>query len=232
MAALNPIAATLLDALERLALRARPLRALLLATHGPALAGLLAELRPPPTAAVVIVGGGLFPRTALLLGALMPQARFILLDVSAANLARAAAWLPPGLRARTTLHCAHFDPTQPLACDLLVVPLAFRGDRRALYRRPPAPAILIHDWWWRRPPAGAGSRAISRLLLKRLVLLQASSPAAPITANLVAGVAAVLPTTPTRQPSCPSLTMSPTARCSCLPRPCSTLSAGAMRTPS
>jgi hypothetical protein len=235
--ALNPIAATLLDALERLALRARPLRALLLATHAPALRALLGQLAPPPGAVVVIVGGGLFPRTALLVGDLLPDARLILLDVSAANLTRAAAWLPPSLRARTVLRCARFDPARPVACDLLVVPLAFRGDRQALYLRPPAPAVLVHDWWWRRLPACTAvsghtrsSHVISRLLLKRLFLMKVSSPAAPITANLVTGVAAGPSTPSARHPPCPSLTRSSIAPRSCSPRPCSKAFAGAIRT--
>jgi hypothetical protein len=235
--ALNPIVATLLDGLERLALRAGSLRALLLATHAPALRALLEELAPPPGAVVVIVGGGLFPRTALLLGDLLPDARLILLDVSAANLTRAAAWLSPSLRARTELRCAHFDPARPVACDLLVIPLAFRGDRRALYLCPPAPAVLVHDWWWRRLPASTSvsshtrsSHMISRLLLKCLFLMKASSPAAPITANLVAGVAAGLPTPSARHPTCPSLTRSRIAPRSCSPRLCSKDFAGAIRT--
>ena len=33
--------------------------------------------------------------------------------------------------------------------DLVVIPLAFRGDRTALYRRPPAPLLVVHDWLWR-----------------------------------------------------------------------------------
>jgi hypothetical protein len=52
--------------------------------------------------------------------------------------------------------------------DLVVVPLAFRGDRRRFYESPPAPRVAIHDWIWRRPTGP--SRRISFLLLKRLNL--------------------------------------------------------------
>jgi hypothetical protein len=56
----------------------------------------------------------------------------------------------------------------PCDFDLLVIPLAFDGDRRALYERPPASAMLVHDWIWRRRGSSA---VVSRLLLKRLNLV-------------------------------------------------------------
>ena len=48
-------------------------------------------------------------------------------------------------------------------------PLAFIGDRAAIYRHPPAPVVLIHDWLWR--PHGRGA-VVSLLLLKRLNLVR------------------------------------------------------------
>ena len=56
-----------------------------------------------------------------------------------------------------------------LKFDLLVVPLAFIGDRSVIYRRPPAPAVLVHDWLWRRRGT---SVIVSLLLLKRLNLVE------------------------------------------------------------
>jgi hypothetical protein len=53
-----------LDLLERLVLRSAALRRFVLAVHRPALAQLLAAMPAPRR--VVVVGGGLFPRTALL----------------------------------------------------------------------------------------------------------------------------------------------------------------------
>ena len=43
------------------------------------------------------------------------------------------------------------------------------GDRRRIYRHPPAPAVIIHDWIWKRWPSG---RRVSWMLLKRLNLVQ------------------------------------------------------------
>ncbi|HEY2951272.1 MAG TPA: hypothetical protein VGK40_01745, partial [Verrucomicrobiae bacterium] len=52
--------------------------------------------------------------------------------------------------------------------DLLVIPLAFAGDRAAVYRNPPAPYVLVHDWLWRWR---AGGTVISLPLLKCLNLV-------------------------------------------------------------
>jgi hypothetical protein len=52
---------------------------------------------------------------------------------------------------------------------LLVVPLAFEGDRRQVYDRPPARVVLVHDWLC--SPRGR-SVVISWLLLKRLNLIE------------------------------------------------------------
>jgi hypothetical protein len=53
--------------------------------------------------------------------------------------------------------------------DLVVVPLAYVGDRARLYRDPPAPFLLVHDWLWR--PGGTRGTVVSVLLLKRLNLV-------------------------------------------------------------
>jgi hypothetical protein len=108
---------------------------------------------------VVVVGGGLYPRSVLLLAALLPEARFTIVDDAPASLARVGRWLPEGLRRRVQLHLARYVAGEPLPlpCDLLVIPLAFRGDRLLLYRRPPVALALVHDWWWRRGGGGAGN---------------------------------------------------------------------------
>ena len=62
-----------------------------------------------------------------------------------------------------------YDPARHQGFDLIVIPLAYVGDRLGLYRDPPAPAVLIHDWVWR--PRGS-SRVVSWLLLKRLNLVR------------------------------------------------------------
>jgi hypothetical protein len=60
------------------------------------------------------------------------------------------------------------DTGEELDVDLLVVPLAFTGDRAAIYRQPPAPVVLVHDWFWRRRGSGV---VVALTLLKRLNLV-------------------------------------------------------------
>ena len=56
-----------------------------------------------------------------------------------------------------------------LQCDVLVIPLSFDGDRAAVYARPPARAVIVHDWIWR---VRGTSRLVSPWLLKRLNLVR------------------------------------------------------------
>ena len=60
--------------------------------------------------------------------------------------------------------------------DVVVFPLAFSGDRPAIYRDPPAPVVFVHDWIWRRRGDGV---VISLLLLKRLNRVQRASEERP-----------------------------------------------------
>jgi hypothetical protein len=62
-----------------------------------------------------------------------------------------------------------YDPSGMVGFDLAVFPLAFVGDRAAIYRHPPAPVVLVHDWIWRK--RGSTTR-VSWLLLKRLNLVR------------------------------------------------------------
>jgi hypothetical protein len=50
-----------------------------------------------------------------------------------------------------------------------VFPLSFDGARELLYARPPARAVIVHDWIWRRRGT---SRIVSPILLKRVNLVQ------------------------------------------------------------
>jgi hypothetical protein len=124
---------------------------------------------------VCIVGGGLFPRTALLLRHLLPDAHLTIVDAEAAHLRTAARLLErdgfvADPAAVTLVHERYGDgwslfDDEP-SFDLLVVPLAFRGDRERLYRSPRAAHVLVHDWLWRR--RGAGGSVVSPWLLKRI----------------------------------------------------------------
>ena len=148
-----------LCALERLVLRLPILQRFVLKRHEVAMRRLLADL--PPVRRVGIVGGGLFPRTAMILRRLLPDASLALIDLSARNLAIAR----PFVVGEVEFIHERFEPTTACDFDLLVVPLAFSGDRTAIYRRPPAEAVFVHDWIWQ--PRGK-SVVISWLLLKRL----------------------------------------------------------------
>ena len=157
--------------LERAAMRFPPARRFLLSTHERAFRKVLA-LMPEPRV-VGIVGGGLFPRTALILEKLVPRSRLVIIDRDAAHLDIARKLV--GER----VECVHatFDASKRAPYDLVILPLSFRGDREAAYRNPPAPAVLVHDWLWRRRSRGA---VISVLLLKRLNLRTAlPTPSAP-----------------------------------------------------
>ena len=152
-----------LETLERVVLRSRRLQRWIVERHARAFDRLLDGL--PPVNRVTIVGGGLFPRTALVIRRLLPSAEITIVDRSARNLACAAPYLDGPVR---TIE-ASYVPAMAEGADLLVVPLAYVGDRREFYARPPAPAVAVHEWLWR--PRGEGS-VVSLLLLKRLNLIR------------------------------------------------------------
>jgi hypothetical protein len=187
-----------LIALERLALRWPALQRFLVRVHERAFRELLTragclDVRSPR---IAIVGGGLFPRTALVLRRLIPDARLIIIEGDLSHLNTARAWpgtgdiefiharfpaspptsvpvgnLPPSLAAnigelrRGKPPVGDFRPPY----DLVVLPLSFEGDRDAMYARPPARIVVVHDWVWRRRGIG---RVVSFALLKRINLVR------------------------------------------------------------
>ncbi|MEK6322447.1 MAG: fatty acid desaturase [Acidobacteriota bacterium] len=152
-----------LCALERLVLLAPVLQRFVLTRHERALRRLLSELPSPRR--VGIVGGGLFPRTAMILSRLLPDSKLVLIDLSASNLAIARRFVDGAAEYVNE----RFEPEVACDFDLLTIPLALVNDRRAIYRRPPAQAVLVHDWIWRRR---GSSVVVSWLLLKRLNLVK------------------------------------------------------------
>jgi hypothetical protein len=165
-----------LDGLERRVLRSPRLQRFVLGRHGRAFRRVLPPLPPAPR--IAIVGGGLFPRTLLVLRRMLPDAQFVVIDMDAANLATAAAFvaqLSDAADSTADVQFAHvaYEASQLAAMDLAVFPLAFVGDRRALYDRPPAPVVVVHDWLWRRR---GRSTVVSLLLLKRLNLVCRCEP--------------------------------------------------------
>lgn len=170
----NHLQAYLLVLLERLALASAPLQRFMLRSHARAFAALLPRLPPgPPLRSVCIVGGGLFPRTLLVLARLLPQARFLVLDDSPHSLQRARAYLQrhqPALLDRVQLEQGRYHPGDPPRGDALVLPLGLRGPRERCYQAAPAIPVFIHDWLPRRRGISA-SAVVSWLLLKRLNLV-------------------------------------------------------------
>jgi hypothetical protein len=152
-----------LEGLERWVLRSPRLQRFVLDRHRRAFGKLLPPLPAAPR--VCVVGGGLFPRTLLVLRQLLPQAQFVVIDRSADNIATARPFLGEKVR---FVHEV-YDPSHAEGCDLVVFPLAYAGDRAAVYRQPPAPLVVVHDWVWRRRGAGV---VVSLLLLKRLNLVR------------------------------------------------------------
>jgi hypothetical protein len=151
-----------LELLERLALRYRAIQWLLLKTHARALRELLPLVGNVST--VTIVGGGMYPRTALLLRRLLPDAAIRIVDSNRGHIVMATRFLD------TTVELEHnwYDPRHGECSDLLVIPLSFQGCRETIYSHPPARAVLVHDWIWSKY---GRSTIVSWLLFKRLNLI-------------------------------------------------------------
>jgi hypothetical protein len=114
---------------------------------------------------VEIVGGGMFPRTALLLEKLIPEAAVTIIDGNPRSIESAKAFLTD----RTRFVNAFFDAAHKTEADLLVIPLSYIGDRPALYTNPAARNVLIHDWIWQKRHE---SVVVSVWLLKRMNLIR------------------------------------------------------------
>ena len=156
-----------LDGLERIVLRSVILQRFVVARHRTAVRRLLSECSA--ISRITVVGGGLFPRTALVMRQLFPNAVITIVDADAQNLETARRLLSGEHDDKqiVTRH-ARYDGEVVTDDDLVVVPLAFVGNRAAIYSNPPAPRTLVHDWIWAVRPR---SVVISWWLLKRLTLV-------------------------------------------------------------
>ncbi len=157
------IVARALNALEHAVLRCGPLQTLVLRTHRRALRALLHDVPAPRR--VIIVGGGLFPRTAILACELWPQAQVTVLDAAPASLTHARRLLPR----RVHIVCGRYVPGEALAADLVFLPLALCGDRARAYASPPAAWCVVHDWLWQTRGV---SRVVAWWLGKRVNLVR------------------------------------------------------------
>lgn len=152
-----------LDRLECLVLRSPWLQRFVVARHARAVGRLRGRIGP--VRRVAIIGGGLFPRTALVAQQVLPEAELVVIDANARNLRIARAFVD---RRIETVH-AWYDPSRHVGYDLVIIPLAYVGNREALYAQPPATRLIVHDWLWRRRGT---STIVSLLLLKRLNLVE------------------------------------------------------------
>jgi hypothetical protein len=154
-----------LDGLERIVLRSAVLQRVIIAAHESAIRALAANITHT-VRSIAIVGGGLFPRSAIVARRVWPDAAIRVIDAEADHLEIARPLLPTdvALEHRRFIPCHEDDGD----VDLVIVPLAYDGTRDALYRQPSAPAVLIHDWIWRRRGRGA---IVSWWLLKRINLV-------------------------------------------------------------
>ena len=109
----------------------------------------------------------MFPRTALILRDLLPAAQIVIVDRNRANLDSARAWLGSDVEFECRVYPSHDEMAATVPYDLVVIPLAFDGNRDAVYAHPPANAI-VHDWLWHRRET---SSVVSLALLKRLNLV-------------------------------------------------------------
>lgn len=151
-----------LNGLETLVLHSRPLQRFVVNAHARALTTLVANTRT--IRSVAVIGGGLFPRSALVLRRILPEAHVVLIDSDRRHLDAAASVL--GREPEVEYRHERFVAGRRLdEFDLVLVPLAFQGDRERLYAEPPAPYTVVHDWCWR--PRGTGV-LVSFFLLKRL----------------------------------------------------------------
>jgi hypothetical protein len=162
-----------LASLEHVVLQSAALQRIVVAAHRRAFQKMLVDAGP--IRRVAIIGGGLFPRTAIVLHDIAPDAELIVVDASARSLdvARAVVTrrdeqLQRAIRFRHERFAA--DGTSGIGhVDLVVLPLAYEGDREAVYARPPARIVLVHDWIWRVRGPGC---VVSLWLLKRLNMVR------------------------------------------------------------
>jgi hypothetical protein len=150
-----------LEQLERLVLRSPRLRHFVLDRHRRAFERLVPHFAGARR--VTIVGGGLFPRTAMILRELLPGAALTVVDLNANHVATARKYFDGEVTFRHETYHSTEDES-----DLVVVPLAYRGDRSEFYTHPRVRAVILHDWIWRR---SAVTTRVSWLLLKRLNLV-------------------------------------------------------------
>src|SRR5688500_12770935 len=114
-----------LEGLERLVLRSPLLQRVIIAAHDRAIRALTSDITHT-IRSIAIVGGGLFPRSAIVARRIWPDAAITVIDADASHLELARPLLPAGV----TLEHRQFVPCQEShesndAVDLVIIPLAY-----------------------------------------------------------------------------------------------------------
>lgn len=168
----NQWPAHILSWLEKVALAVAPVQGFLIRRHTEAFARLTKTIANFEPHGILIVGGGLFPRSVLVVSKLWPEAHIQVLDQEADHIARAQRYLTEkGADLNKVMFRQEtFEPELPTAADMVILPLAYVGNRMSLYvPRKDGAVTLIHDWWHVR--RGDRSTPITVWVWKRLTLV-------------------------------------------------------------
>lgn len=160
-AALRWIESINLETLEFIVLHSKILQRFVLSRHTAAFQSLLKQNEQSELKCVAIVGGGLFPRTALVLRKLLPQCALTVIEENPAHISIARRWLDEDVE----YVAARYDGAFERRFDAIVIPLAFRGHREEACAKSSGTTLFVHDWIWNHR---CKSEIISWLLLKRL----------------------------------------------------------------
>ena len=155
-----------LDSLERQVLRWPRVQSFLVRCHLRAMEKVAGHL--PDHGRALIVGGGIFPRTVRVLRAWRPGWEIRVLEKNQEHLQSARRLAEE----RVEYQHGSYQEGDAVEADFLIIPLAFCGDKRALYDHPPARWTLVHDWIWRSRGKGA---VVSWLLGKRINLISSNN---------------------------------------------------------
>lgn len=116
----------------------------------------------PSTAKIGIVGGGLFPRTALAIKEICPEAKITVIEASRDHIDLAKSILGDSVHYQESWFSFE-DQNQPYF-DLLIIPLAFKGDQKK-WKQLNCRYLFVHQWFWKN---NINSTLISSFLFKRL----------------------------------------------------------------
>ena len=179
----NLFQGAVLGGLERWAIASPRIQGLMLKSHKQAFRRSLERLDGEALSHIAVVGGGLFPRTVLVLQELLPDCRLTVIEQDPSHIEEAKQILSARGHSLESVEFRQlsFDGTMPFQADALVIPMAYIGERGKLYQSPPAPLVWVHDWLWQ--VKGAHGAVIGWWLCKRLNLVKAQKELASTNAQ-------------------------------------------------